>query len=96
METNCVTRVAMTRMWPTVYCGLVPDSRLGSFWMEMRGLGDPACDPGRSKASDNKALDAEPPIASFVKSMLIGGGPVNAGVRRLNAHTKCPNYFTSA
>jgi hypothetical protein len=28
----------------------------------------------------NKALDAEPPIASFMKSMLIGGGPVNAGV----------------
>ncbi len=26
----------------------------------------------------NNALDAEPPIASFVKSMLIGGGPVNA------------------
>jgi len=25
----------------------------------------------------NKALDAEPPIASFQKSMLIGGGPVN-------------------
>jgi hypothetical protein len=23
-------------------------------------------------------LDAEPPIASFLKSMLIGGGPVNA------------------
>jgi hypothetical protein len=29
----------------------------------------------------HKALDAEPPIASFVKSMLIGGGPVNASVR---------------
>ncbi len=28
----------------------------------------------------NQALDAEPPIASFVKSMLIGGGPVNAAV----------------
>ena len=27
---------------------------------------------------DNKALDAEPPVASFRKSMLIGGGPVNA------------------
>jgi hypothetical protein len=26
----------------------------------------------------NKALDAEPPIASFVKSTLIGDGPVNA------------------
>jgi len=25
-----------------------------------------------------KALDAEPPIASFVKPVLIGGGPVNA------------------
>jgi hypothetical protein len=30
---------------------------------------------------DNQALDAEPPIASFLKSMLIGGGPVNAAVR---------------
>ncbi len=29
----------------------------------------------------NKALDAEPPIVSFVKSTLIGGGPVNATVR---------------
>ena len=28
----------------------------------------------------NNALDAEPPIASFMKSMLIGGGPVNADV----------------
>jgi len=28
-------------------------------------------------------LDAEPPIASFVKSMLIGGGPVNANVTRI-------------
>jgi hypothetical protein len=27
-----------------------------------------------------KALDAEPPIASFLKSMLSGGGPVNANV----------------
>ena len=31
----------------------------------------------------NKALDAEPPIASFLKSMLIGGGPVNAVVLSL-------------
>jgi hypothetical protein len=30
----------------------------------------------------NNALDAEPPIASFLKSMLIGGGPVNASVRQ--------------
>jgi hypothetical protein len=30
--------------------------------------------------SKNKALDAEPPVASFLKSMLIGGGPVNADV----------------
>jgi hypothetical protein len=30
---------------------------------------------------DNQALDAEPPIASFLRSMLIGGGPVNAAVR---------------
>jgi hypothetical protein len=29
---------------------------------------------------DNKALDAEPPIASFLRSMLIGGGPVIASV----------------
>ena len=33
------------------------------------------------KLQNNKALDAEPPIASFLKSMLIGGGPVNAAVR---------------
>jgi hypothetical protein len=32
---------------------------------------------------DNKALDAEPPIASFLKSRLIGGGPVNAAVTPL-------------
>ena len=32
---------------------------------------------------NNKALDAEPPIASFLESMLIGGGPVNANVRQL-------------
>ena len=32
------------------------------------------------ETADNNALDAEPPIASFLKSMLIGGGPVNAGV----------------
>ena len=31
----------------------------------------------------NKALEAEPPIASILKSMLIGGGPVNAAVIRL-------------
>jgi hypothetical protein len=29
----------------------------------------------------NQALDAEPPIASFPMSTLIGGGPVNATVR---------------
>ena len=29
---------------------------------------------------DNKALDAEPPIASFVNSTLIGGGPVYPNV----------------
>ena len=41
----------------------------------------------RNKArSDNKALDAEPPIASFMKSMLTGGGPVNSGSpSRVNA-----------
>jgi len=32
-----------------------------------------------TETANNKALDAEPPVASFVKSMLIGGGPVNAG-----------------
>ena len=32
-------------------------------------------------AADNQALDAEPPIASYMKSMLIGGGPVTAVVR---------------
>lgn len=26
----------------------------------------------------NNALDADPPVASFVKPMLVGGGPVNA------------------
>lgn len=31
---------------------------------------------------DNQALDAEPPIASFLKSLLIGGGPVNAAVAK--------------
>ncbi len=34
----------------------------------------------QKKTGNNKALDAEPPIASFQKSMLIGGGPVNASV----------------
>ena len=34
-----------------------------------------------SQRRENKALDAEPPVASFLKSMLIGGGPVNAIVR---------------
>ena len=34
-----------------------------------------------------KALDAEPPIVSFAKSTLIGGGPVNATVRHTeNTH----------
>ena len=28
----------------------------------------------------DKAFDPEPPIASLLKSMLIGGGPVNADV----------------
>jgi len=37
-----------------------------------------------SNSSDNQALDAEPPIASFLKSMLIGGGPVNAVVMLLD------------
>ncbi len=35
----------------------------------------------------NQAFDAEPPIASFLKSILIGGGPVNATVRRQTAMT---------
>jgi hypothetical protein len=34
-----------------------------------------------SITKDNKALDAEPPIASLLKSRMIGGGPVNAAVR---------------
>jgi len=38
--------------------------------------------PVNAKTEDtpvaNNALDTEPPIASFLKSMLIGGGPVNA------------------
>jgi hypothetical protein len=39
-------------------------------------------------------LDAEPPNASFLKSVLIGGGPVNASVRQQKthdslAHIKC-------
>jgi hypothetical protein len=38
--------------------------------------------------ADNKALDAEPPIASFLKLMLIGGGPDNAAVILLGAF-KC-------
>ena len=33
-------------------------------------------------------MDAEPPIASFLKSMLIGGGPVNAAVRRSGIHNR--------
>jgi hypothetical protein len=36
----------------------------------------------RKERCDNNALDAEPPIASFLESTLIGGGPVNAGVRQ--------------
>ncbi len=35
------------------------------------------------KAARNKALDARPPNASLMKSMLIGGGRVNADVRWL-------------
>jgi len=34
-----------------------------------------------SITKDNKALDAEPPIASLLKSRMIRGGPVNAAVR---------------
>jgi hypothetical protein len=41
----------------------------------------------------NKALDAEPPIASFLKSMLIGGGPVNATVLYLDPRLKCVMFF---
>jgi len=37
------------------------------------------------ESATNKALDTEPPIASFLKSKLIGGGPVNASVRRVIA-----------
>jgi hypothetical protein len=41
------------------------------------------------KKLPNKVLDAEPPIASFLKSMLIGGGPVNAAVSRVKAEPEC-------
>ena len=43
---------------------------------------DSACNayPTPTDEAQNKAFDAEPPIASFLKSMFIGGGPVNAGV----------------
>ena len=33
-----------------------------------------------SITKDDKALDAEPPIASLLKSRMIGGGAVNAAV----------------
>jgi hypothetical protein len=39
--------------------------------------------PIQRQIQHNKVLDAEPPIASFLKSMLIGGGPVNANVIRM-------------
>jgi hypothetical protein len=35
----------------------------------------------QSESSQNNALDADPPIASLLKSTLVGGGPVNATVR---------------
>ncbi len=38
-------------------------------------------------AAGKKALDAEPLFAYFVKSMLIGGEPVNSTVNQLS----CPN-----
>lgn len=34
--------------------------------------------------ADNKPLDAEPLIMSFLKSMLIGGGPMNSAVMLLD------------
>lgn len=34
----------------------------------------------------NQALDADPPVASFLESMLIGGGAVNACVRCPSTH----------
>ncbi len=37
-----------------------------------------------TKTRNNKALDAEPLFASIMKSVLIGGGAVNAAVRRWN------------
>ncbi len=37
------------------------------------------------KDAGNKALDAEPPVASFLQSMLIGGGPVNG----IHSRAKC-------
>jgi len=36
-----------------------------------------------------QALDAEQPIASFLKQMLIGGGQVNAGDHRAGLLTRC-------
>ena len=38
--------------------------------------------PSRPLKGHSKALDAEPPIASFLKSKLTGGGPVNGTVIR--------------
>lgn len=40
----------------------------------------------------NNALDAEPPDASFVKSMLVGGGPVNAAAIRQGACLRRFNF----
>jgi hypothetical protein len=45
------------------------------------------------KKLPNKVLDAEPPIASFLKPMLIGGGPVNAAVMRLMLLQIIPNVI---
>ncbi len=54
--------------------------------------------PNSRNKQNNKALDAEPPVASFLESMLTGGGQVNAVVRRQNTFTIAapvlrPNVF---
>ncbi|MCA9136840.1 MAG: hypothetical protein KDB00_08775, partial [Planctomycetales bacterium] len=40
-----------------------------------------------------RTREPEPPIASFLKSMLIGGGPVNAVVRGMNQRLARPTGF---
>ncbi len=42
---------------------------------------------------DNQALDTEPPVASFMTSMLIGGGPVNAVVELNRTYSSVASRF---